>query len=161
GYVASAQLVLTVSLPTLAVVVPTLPPARVGDSYQVTLTTTGAVGTVTWSIASGSLPSGLSLNGSTGTIAGTPSAAGSFTATERLPRTTCGCAARQRATPTTTTRSTCSSPARSTRPARQSTGSARRLPRPSASRTVRMQACPGGAGRTIRTAAWPARCTSR
>jgi hypothetical protein len=83
GYVASAPLVLTVSLPPLAVVVPTPPPATTGASYQLTLTTTGAVGTVTWSIASGALPSGLSLNGSTGTIAGIPSAAGSFTATVR------------------------------------------------------------------------------
>jgi hypothetical protein len=83
GYVASATLALTVSMSPFAVVVPTPPPARVGDSYQLALTTTGAVGAVSWSIASGSLPSGLSLSASTGTIAGVPSAPGSFTATVR------------------------------------------------------------------------------
>ena len=83
GYNAGATLTLTVSAPTLSVVVPTPPPASVGVSYQATLTATGAIGAVTWSIASGSLAPGLSLNASTGTIAGVPSAGGSFTATAR------------------------------------------------------------------------------
>jgi hypothetical protein len=83
GSVASASLVLAVSASALAVVVPSHPSARVGQSYQLALSATGAVGTVSWAIASGALPSGLSLNASTGAIAGVPSASGSFTATVR------------------------------------------------------------------------------
>jgi hypothetical protein len=55
-----------------------LPGGTVGTAYSQTLTAAGAV---TWSIVSGSLPAGLSLNSSTGAITGTPSTAGtaSFT----------------------------------------------------------------------------------
>jgi hypothetical protein len=42
--------------------------------YSNTLTVTGGTGPYTWSITSGSLPSGLSLNPSTGVISGTPAA---------------------------------------------------------------------------------------
>jgi Putative Ig domain len=83
GYVASASLSLTITAPTLTVVVPTPPAARVGQSYQLSLTANGAMGTVSWSIASGSLPSGLSLNASSGAITGIPSTAGSFSASVR------------------------------------------------------------------------------
>jgi RHS repeat-associated protein len=46
----------------------------VGRPYSVTLSVTGGTGPYTWSIASGTLPSGLALNSSTGTISGTPTA---------------------------------------------------------------------------------------
>ncbi|MCC6183993.1 MAG: putative Ig domain-containing protein, partial [Microthrixaceae bacterium] len=53
-----------------------LPSATAGDAYSATLTATGGTGPYTWSMApgSGSLPSGLSLDPSTGTISGTPGA---------------------------------------------------------------------------------------
>jgi hypothetical protein len=49
----------------------------VGNGYKATLTATGGTTPYTWSVVSGTLPPGLIL-GSQGTIAGAPSAAGSF-----------------------------------------------------------------------------------
>lgn len=58
-----------------------LPSGTVGTAYSQTLAATGSA-TITWSIVSGALPSGLTLNGSSGAITGTPTAAqiGQFTA---------------------------------------------------------------------------------
>lgn len=50
--------------------------ATVGATYSKTLTKAGGTSPFTWSIASGSLPAGLSLGSSTGTISGTPTTAG-------------------------------------------------------------------------------------
>ena len=43
-----------------------LPGTTVGSAYDATLTATGAWGSYTWSVASGRLPAGLSLNAQTG-----------------------------------------------------------------------------------------------
>ena len=55
----------------------------VNASYSDTLTATlsGASVSPTWSVSSGNLPAGLSLNSSTGAITGTPATAGSYTFT--------------------------------------------------------------------------------
>ena len=65
---------------SLAVSNTSLPTAVTGTPYSTQLNATGGDGNYSWSLAAGSLPAGLSL-GANGTIAGTPSAAGtsSFT----------------------------------------------------------------------------------
>ena len=61
----------------------TLPNGTVGSGYTQTVTASGGSGSYTFGISTGSLPTGLSLNASTGAITGTPSAAAtsSFTIT--------------------------------------------------------------------------------
>jgi hypothetical protein len=56
-----------------------LPDGTVGIPYSDVLTATGGVAPYTWSIASGSLPTGITLTGATGIIGGTPKAPGTFT----------------------------------------------------------------------------------
>jgi hypothetical protein len=65
--------------PTISTVSP-LPGGSVGVAYTQALAASGS-SPMTWSVTSGALPAGLSLNGSTGVIAGTPSAAGVFSFT--------------------------------------------------------------------------------
>jgi hypothetical protein len=56
-----------------------LPDGTIGTPYSATLAASGGTPPYTWSLASGSLPPGLTLN-SSGTIAGTPSGVGVFNA---------------------------------------------------------------------------------
>jgi hypothetical protein len=65
----------TTSLPTNVVV---------GSSYSATLSGTGGEAAFTWSVSSGSLPSGLSLNPSTGAITGNINVQGTSTFTIKL-----------------------------------------------------------------------------
>ncbi|MDW8205853.1 MAG: ExeM/NucH family extracellular endonuclease, partial [Cytophagales bacterium] len=64
--------------PTITINPTSLPNGTVGSSYSQTLTQTGLTGTPTWTVSSGSLPAGLSLNSGTGAISGTPTAAGTY-----------------------------------------------------------------------------------
>jgi hypothetical protein len=52
-----------------------LPPALVNTPFNLQLTATGATG-LTWSVSSGALPAGVTLNSSTGLISGTPTQTG-------------------------------------------------------------------------------------
>jgi uncharacterized protein (TIGR03437 family) len=59
-----------------------LPDAAVNASYQQQLyAVSPAFGAVTWSVSTGSLPGGMSLDSSAGTISGTPNATGNYTFT--------------------------------------------------------------------------------
>jgi len=58
-----------------------LPNGMQGVAYSQTVTASGGSGGYTYSISSGSLPAGLTLNGSTGAISGTPTTTGSSTFT--------------------------------------------------------------------------------
>jgi hypothetical protein len=72
---------LTVTPGPLTITTTTLPAATVGVAYTATLTATGGTPPYSWSIASGTLPAGLTLAPATGVISGTPTTTGtsSFT----------------------------------------------------------------------------------
>ena len=62
-------------VPALAVTTTSLPSGQVGKAYSAVVTATGGIPPYTWSVASGTLPAGLSLGASTGTISGVPTTA--------------------------------------------------------------------------------------
>ena len=66
-----------------------LPSGTVGQAYSRQIQTSGGVAPITYSIISGTLPTGLSLNSSTGMISGTPSASGSYSFTVRATDNCC------------------------------------------------------------------------
>jgi Putative Ig domain len=63
---------------TLLITTTSLPAGTKSSAYSQTLAATGGTTPYTWSVLSGSLPTGLSIAGSTGVISGTPSATGTF-----------------------------------------------------------------------------------
>ena len=69
----------------LAVTTASVAGGTVGTSYSATLQASGGTTPYTWSVSSGTLPAGLTLNASSGAISGTPTAAGTsnFTAQVR------------------------------------------------------------------------------
>ncbi len=74
---ATANLSISITAPTLAVTsTGALASGVLHQSYSTTLTATGGVASYTWSITSGTLPTGLSLNTGTGVISGTPTILG-------------------------------------------------------------------------------------
>jgi Putative Ig domain len=83
GLQATANFTLTVSgpaAPPLTITTSSLPGAPAGQAYTSTLAASGGTPPYTWSVASGtSLPSWLTLTGSTGVLSGTPPASGTFT----------------------------------------------------------------------------------
>jgi len=68
-----------------------LPNGEVGAAYNSPVAATGGTTPYAWSITSGALPGGLSINPATGAISGTPSASGTFgfsvTVTDAISRT--------------------------------------------------------------------------
>jgi hypothetical protein len=75
---ASSTVVVT---PAPSITTTSLPNGAVDTAYSATLQASGGAGTLHWSVTVGTLPSGLSLNSSTGAISGTPSATGTSTFT--------------------------------------------------------------------------------
>jgi hypothetical protein len=55
-----------------------LPSGTVGHSYSQTAGATGGTGSLTYSVTSGTLPIGVTLNSTSGVLSGTPSAAGTY-----------------------------------------------------------------------------------
>jgi Putative Ig domain len=60
------------------------PNGQVGVAYSDTLTATGGTKPYTWSASGGNLPAGITLNASTGVLAGTPTRAGTFAFTVKV-----------------------------------------------------------------------------
>ena len=69
-------LTITVIPATLAVTTASLADGQLGADYSQTLAASGGAAPLAWSVSAGSLPAGLSLNGATGAITGTPTAYG-------------------------------------------------------------------------------------
>ncbi len=77
-FTVTANETITISnpVPPLTLVGGPQPEGEVGVPYTTSLTAAGGVTPYTWSIASGSLPAGLSISPTTGAISGTPTAPG-------------------------------------------------------------------------------------
>jgi len=83
------------SAPPLSVVTSTLGNAQVNSLYSVSIAAQGGTAPYTWSLTSGSLPSGLTLDPSTGVIAGSVSQAGTFSFTTEVTDASANTATRQ------------------------------------------------------------------
>ncbi len=81
GCSGSRAYTLTVVCPTIGFNPASLPNVAVGAAYNQSLNATPAGGNYFFVVASGALPAGLSLNGATGVISGTPTASGTFNLT--------------------------------------------------------------------------------
>ena len=73
-----------VTPPALAITTPSLPAATLGTGYNQLLAGTGGTEPYSWSLTSGFLPPGLTLNSMQGQILGTPTAIGNYTFTVAL-----------------------------------------------------------------------------
>jgi hypothetical protein len=81
----TASITVTVEpAPAIATATGALASGTIGTAYSATLASTGGVAPLMWTIVSGTLPAGLSLNATTGAITGTPTAAGTSSVTFRL-----------------------------------------------------------------------------
>jgi hypothetical protein len=63
----------------LTITTTSLPSGMTAVPYTTTVTASGGTGALTWSVPTGSLPPGLSINAGTGVISGTPAAYGTYT----------------------------------------------------------------------------------
>jgi len=72
---------LTVPISPLIVTTSTLPSGKLNSSFSAMLQASGGTTPYSWSITSGSLPPGLSLNSGVGLISGTPTTTGTFSFT--------------------------------------------------------------------------------
>src|SRR5258706_3496456 len=71
----SVSLALTITPAPLSITTSSLPNGQVNTAYSTTLAATGGTTPYTWSLTSGTVPAGLTLNAATGAITGTPTAA--------------------------------------------------------------------------------------
>jgi hypothetical protein len=84
SYSLSVTIVVTQTGPAFSINPVSLPDGQLGMIYNQTLSVSNGNPPYTWSVSSGALPDGLSLNPAAGTITGTPLAAGNFNFTVRV-----------------------------------------------------------------------------
>jgi hypothetical protein len=84
GTPAEREFSLTINRIKLKVATSTLPPVIKGSAYSQTLAAEGGSGPKTWSVTSGKLPDGLTLDPATGAITGTPTVNGDFVFTVKV-----------------------------------------------------------------------------
>jgi hypothetical protein len=84
GYSNLASATTEVSVTPLTISTQSLPGGTQNVAYSTSLAVSGGTSPYIWSIASGSLPTGLSLNRGTGGISGTPTASGTFSFTAQV-----------------------------------------------------------------------------
>ena len=82
--VSTAAVFTAVSPDAVFITTARLPPSMAGKNYHFVLAGSGGVPPLSWSISSGALPLGLTLEPSTGLISGTPSGSGTFDFTVQL-----------------------------------------------------------------------------
>ena len=78
GCTGEQAITLVINCPTITVSPASLPGGTIGSAYSQSVSQSGGVGTTTFAVTSGSLPSGLTLNSSSGAITGTPNGVGTF-----------------------------------------------------------------------------------
>lgn len=81
GSTATGSFQILVRPAPLVILTSALPAGTTASAYSVTLAASGGVTPYAWTLASGSVPSGLTLDPATGTISGTPAATGEFPVT--------------------------------------------------------------------------------
>lgn len=77
----AAQLSITINPGVVKITTTSLPAGTAGQPYSASLTATGGVTPYSWSLFSGKMPDGLSLNSSSGAITGTPQNVGTSNST--------------------------------------------------------------------------------
>jgi len=95
GVTATKQFSITISGGLTITTAPGLRNASIGLAYSATLSAAGGTPPYTWIVNSGSLPTGLTLNSSTGAISGLPSSSGSFKFTVQVTDSASGTATKQ------------------------------------------------------------------
>ncbi len=82
GNAGLGSVTMTISSPAITLSPGSLPTGTVGTAYSQTITATGGTGTyIGFGVSAGSLPAGISLDGTTGAISGTPTASGTSSVT--------------------------------------------------------------------------------
>ncbi|MBU0866150.1 MAG: putative Ig domain-containing protein [Alphaproteobacteria bacterium] len=79
GQIGTASLTLNVGNSTITVTPATLPGGTQGVAYSQQLTAAGGIAPYSFAVSSGALPAGLTINATTGVIAGTPTGSGDAT----------------------------------------------------------------------------------